>query len=136
LAVTTATIVPQALAPLPAQASASDAVKEIQTYGEIGGFLWGLGGSSAFRQTFYGDVGFSSSLKRQYGKQADNVAANWCINKWNYDFLTPAGKGWAGAFNFSTNRWQFASREENGKYNCYIRLTNSSSDKFNSWFRR
>jgi hypothetical protein len=124
------------LQPLPAQASTQTVVEELKGAGDLVNMIWGWGGSSVFRQTYFGHLGDANTLNKQYGSQSNNVAINQCIQGWNLVYLTPSGRGWLGFANYTTNKWQFATRIENGKYNCFIRLPNNASKRFDELMRR
>lgn len=67
----------------------------------------------------------TNDVKNQYRDRADGVLNDRCINK-----ITKMYSFSSGSTVMKTlQRWQFASRVENGKTNCYMRMPNYMADK-------
>jgi hypothetical protein len=82
--------------------------------------IWAHSGGLALRQVYITTLPQTDTdyLRSYAGKSADAKAFHYCIGRIHDKLKLPTSK----ALNHTINAWHFASRFENGTYNCYMRV--------------
>jgi hypothetical protein len=82
--------------------------------------IWGNTGGLALRQVYITTLPKSDTdyLRNYTGNSANFKAFHYCIGRIHDKLKLPTSK----KANHTINAWHFASRFENGVYNCYMRV--------------
>ena len=125
LASATTALISVSITTQPAQASWGDAVNLLNNgWGDIVQYGWSPWNKQVFMTNLSPQE--TEAVRNQYRSRADGVLHDRCINKVADQYFT----GWRRNSIKTTHRWVIATRVENGKANCYMRMPNSRADAF------